>query len=175
MVSSFYKGDRHMINYPCYLVKKNHYEEIEDGVILCKTETNIAQNLRMPPNGTLIWVKENLAKLIKKNSNHDLNVIPEIKSLYIMQKSWNASGIIIGYINVDEYYKLDKNSLKNYEKGVYIYPVDYYSAVEYQKMRLKNKDCDKEAKDYINSLPQIPLKGNKLDFRSLEENIQPER
>ncbi len=166
------KGDKLMMD-PCYLVKKGAYEEIENGTIVCKTEKCVAQNLRMPANGRLIWVTENLAKNIKKNSNRDLNVIPTIKTIYIMQKSWNEIGHIKGYINLDEYYKLDKNSLKNYEKGIYIYPVDYFSALEFTTEYLNKNKSSQKAEEIIDALHKIPLKGNKLDFKTFEENNQP--
>ncbi|MBQ7466915.1 MAG: hypothetical protein IJS74_02455 [Clostridia bacterium] len=161
-----------MIN-PCYLVKRTRNEDIEHGLIVCKAEKNIVQNLRMPDNNSLIWVTENKANEMATNSRCDLVAAPTIKRLFIMHKHWQQNGRIIGYIDVDEFYKLDRNSLKNYEKGIYIYLTDPYSARVFTKNAMGKNTSDQIVEETIKALPRIPLKGDKLDFTSLEREIEP--
>ena len=162
-----------MIN-PCYLVKRTRNEDIERGLIVCKAEKNIVQNLRMPDNNSLIWVTENKANEMAVHLRHDLAAVQNIDRLFVMHKHWQQNGRIIGYVGVDDFDKLDKNALRSFEKNIFVYLTDPYSAREFTKIAMGKNTSDKDVEETIRALPRIPLKGNKLDFKSLEKENEPE-
>ena len=159
-----------MFNPYLYLIFSGNNYYTQSGNVMYKARESMVEQLKMSKSKTIFWVDEKDARNIADVSEQNFSEIENISKLYIYQKPWGRVGKLLGYINIDDYKKLDVKTLINPEEGIMFYLADPITAMEFEKDIIKESrrtvsGSDKIVPDkIIQKLPHIPVKDGHLDM-----------